>query len=47
MPAPQDDDGEVQIALVPSQLPNAIEATLEQEPIATHRSGDGVGQEQL
>jgi len=36
MPAPQDDDGEVQIALVSSQLPDTIEATLEQEPMATH-----------
>ena len=47
MPAPQDDDGEVQIVLVSSQLPDTTEATLEQEHIATHRSGDGVGQEQL
>ena len=34
MPASQqDDDGEVQIVLVSSQLPDAIKATLEQEHI--------------
>ena len=34
MPAPQEDDnGEVQFSLVSSQLPDTIEATLEQDPI--------------
>jgi len=48
MPAPQqDDDGELQISAVCSQLPDTIEATLEQETMATQRSGNGISQELL
>jgi len=48
IPVPQqNDDGEVQIAAVCSQLPGTIEATLEQETMAIQRSGNGISQEQL
>jgi len=47
MPAPQDDDGEVQTAVISSQLPNTIEPTIEQEPMTTQSSDDEISEEQL
>jgi len=47
MPAPQEGDEEVQIALVSSKLPDTIEATLEQEPMTRQFSDGGISEEQF
>jgi len=47
MLAPQEGDGEVQIALVSSKLPDTIAATLEQEPMTRQFSDDGISEEQF
>jgi len=47
MPAPQEGDGEVQIVLVSSKLPDTIEATLEQEPMTRQFSDDRISEEQF
>ena len=47
MPAGQEDDDEVQIALVSCHLPDTIEEALEQDPMVVQNSSNGIGEEHL